>query len=319
MMKKLMLTGFILLASLFTGDLVFAQKLRAVSLGTTGRTIATVPFEVGVQRGYFKEQGLDVRQITINQSDVIIRAIVSNELEFMSIIPTAILASVRGIPVQTIAVNVESAPYVLVGRPEVKSMNDMRGKKVAVSSLVGMSTNVVREIVAKNGLNPERDVIFLAVGGSGARSAALASGFVDAALVTIPLNYELERKGFTRLAWGPDFVRYPLNGIAASTEFLAKNRSLAISLLKGVAAGVKEVKQHKPETIAFIKKYLSLKDEDAASSYDFLVANSQDDLIAEDAIIQSAINFAAQSLKLKPDAVPPIDKVRDWSYAKTLK
>jgi len=318
-MKQLTVTCFILLAPLFASHLVFAQKLKDVTLGTTGKTIATVPFEVSVQRGYFKEQGLDVRQITINQSDVIVRAIVANELEFMSIIPTAILATVRGIPVQTIAVNVESAPYVLVGRPEVKSMSDMRGKKVAVSSLVGMSTNVVREIVSKNGLNPERDVIFLAVGGSGARSAALASGFVDAALVTIPLNYELERKGFTRLAWGPDFVRYPLNGIAASTEFLAKNRPLAISLLKAMAAGVRDVKQRKPETIAFIKKYLSLKDEDATSSYEFLVANSRDDLMTDDATIQSAIAFAAQSLKLKPDAVPSIDKIRDWSYARALR
>jgi NitT/TauT family transport system substrate-binding protein len=317
-MERLTLACFVLLASFFTGDFALAQKLRAISLGTTGRTIATVPFEVAIERGYFKQQGLEVRQITINQSDVIIRAIVSNELEFMSIIPTAILASVRGIPVQTIAVNVESAPYVLVGRPEVKSMSEMKGKKVAVSSLAGMSTAVVREIVAKNGVNPEREVTFIAVGGSSARSAALAAGFVDAALVTMPLNYELERKGFTRLAWGPDFVRYPLNGIAASNEFLEKNRPLAISLLKGVAAGVRDVKQRKSDTIAFIKKYLSLKEDDAANSYEFLVANSREDLIADDSVIQSAINFAAQSLKLKPESVF-IDKVRDWSYAKALK
>jgi NitT/TauT family transport system substrate-binding protein len=317
-MKRFTLIYLLLLLGLFSANIVSAQNLKSISLGTTGKTIATVPFEVSVQRGYFKEQGLDVRQITINQSDVIVRAIVANELQFMSIIPTAILATVRGIPVQTIAVNVESAPYVLVGTPGVKSMSDMKGKKVGVSSLVGMSTNVVREIVAKNGLNPERDVTFIAVGGSGARSAALAAGFVDAALVTIPLNYELERKGFTRLAWGPDFVRYPLNGIAASTEFLPKNRLLAISLLKGLAAGVRDVKQRKAETIAFIKKYLSLQDEDATSSYEFLVANSRDDLIADDPVIQSAINFAAQSLKLKPESVS-IDKVRDWSYAKAIK
>jgi NitT/TauT family transport system substrate-binding protein len=285
----------------------------------TGKTIATVPFEVAIARGYFKQQGLDVKLITINQSDVIVKAIMSDELNFMSIIPTAILAAVRGIPVQTIAVNVESAPYVLVGRPEVKSMSDMKGKKIAVSSLGGMSTILVRQIVALNGLNPDREVTFVAVGGSAARSVSLAAGFVDAALMTVPLNYELERKGFTRLAWGPDFVRYPLNGIAASAEFLAKNRELALSLLKGVAAGVQDVKQRKSDAIGFIKKYLSLQDEDASRSYEFLTANMPDNLMTADATIKAAMEFAAQALKLKPDAVPDIDKVRDWSLARALK
>lgn len=318
-MKRLKLTMVILVAALFSTDSLFAQKLKTVTLGMTGKTIATVPFELAVERGYFKQQGFDIKLITINQSDVIIKAIMSDELNFMSIIPTAILAAVRGIPVQTVAVNVESAPYVLVGKPDVKTMSDMRGKKIAVSSLGGMSTYLVRQIVSLNGLQPDRDVGFIAVGGSGARSVSLSAGFVDAALMTIPLNYELERKGFTRLAWGPDFVRYPLNGIAASAEFLAKNRSMTIALLKAVAAGVQEVKQRKSEAIAFIKKYLSLQDEDASRSYEFLITNMPDNLITADATIKTAMEFAALALKLKPDAVPDIDKVRDWSFARSVK
>jgi len=318
-MRRLTLTILMLFTVVFLASSVFAQKLRTVTLGTTGKTIATVLFEVSTERGHFKQEGLDVKLITINQSDVIIKAIMSNELAFMSIIPTAILAAVRGIPVQTVAVNVDSAPYVLVGRPEVKSMRDMKGKKVAVGSLGGMSTYLLREIVSLNGLHPERDLTFLAIGGSGARAASLASGFVDATLVSVPLNYELERKGFTRLAWGPDFVRYPLNGIAASAEFLAKNRALVLALLRGVAAGVRDVKERKSATIAFIKKYLNLQDEDASRSYEFLASHTPDNLMTDDATIKMAIAFAGQALKLKPDAIPNIDNVRDWSFARALK
>jgi NitT/TauT family transport system substrate-binding protein len=77
-------------------------------------------------------------------------------------------------------------------------MNDLKGKKIAVSSLGGMSTLVVHEIVARSGLDPDRDVTYLAVGGSETRSGAMAAGFVDAALMTIPLNYAPEREGYTR-------------------------------------------------------------------------------------------------------------------------
>jgi ABC-type nitrate/sulfonate/bicarbonate transport system substrate-binding protein len=73
-----------------------------------------------------------------------------------------------------------------------------------------MSTLVVREIVARSGLGPDRDVTYLSVGGSDTRSGAMSAGFVDAALMTIPLNYAPERQGYNRLASGPDYVRYPM-------------------------------------------------------------------------------------------------------------
>ena len=77
----------------------FCQQLRPVTLGLTGKSLSTLVFEISIRKGHFKQQGLDVKLITIRQSDVIIKAIMAGELNFMSIIPTAILASVRGLPI----------------------------------------------------------------------------------------------------------------------------------------------------------------------------------------------------------------------------
>jgi NitT/TauT family transport system substrate-binding protein len=294
----------------------FGQKLRPVTLGFTGKSLTTLFFEISIRRGHFKQQGLDVKLITIRQSDVIIKATMAGELDFMSIIPTAILASVRGLPIRTIAVNVDNAPYVLVGRPQIKSMGDLKGKKIAVSSLGSMSTLVVRQIVARSGLDPDRDVAYLAVGGSETRSGALAAGFVDAALMTIPLNYAPERQGYNRLAWAPDYVRFPINGVSGSPDYFAANRDLAVALLRGMAGGVRDVKQRKAEMVTFLKSYLEIPEDEAAKSYEFLAGHSPDNMIVDDAVIKQAMEFAAFSLKLKPDAVPDISKVRDWSYAR---
>jgi len=318
-MKRYGLMVLFSTATFFLATSGFCQKLRPVTLGLTGKSVATVAFEMSVRRGHFKQEGLDVKFITIRQSDVIIKAIMAGELNFMSIIPTAILASVRGLPIRTFAVNLDNAPYVLVGRPQIKSMSDLKGKKIAVSSLGGMSTLVVREIVARNGLEPDRDVIYLAVGESETRSGAMAAGFVDAALVTIPLNYNLERQGYNRLAWGPDFVRYPMNGISGSPDFFAANRDLVLALLRGVAGGVRDVKQRRSEMIPFLKEYLEVPEDEAAKSYDFLLSHMPDNMIVDDAVIRKAMEFAAYALKLKADAVPDISKVRDWSYARAAK
>jgi NitT/TauT family transport system substrate-binding protein len=317
MKRAFTLTLFFLTTCLVTPG--FCQKLRPVTLGLTGRSLTTLIFEMSIRRGHFKQQGLDVKLITIRQSDVIIKATMAGELTLMSVIPTAILASVRGLPIRTIAVNVDNAPYVLVGRPQIKTMNDLKGKKIAVSSLGSMSTLVVREIVARSGLDPDRDVTYLAVGGSETRSGAMAAGFVDAALMTIPLNYAPERQGYNRLAWAPDYVRFPMNGISGSPDFFAANRELVLALLRGMAGGVREVKEKKSEMISFLKGYLEVPEDEAAKSYDFLVGHMPDNFIADDAVIRQAMQFAASALKLRPDAVPDISKVRDWSYARAAK
>jgi NitT/TauT family transport system substrate-binding protein len=301
---------------LFLASPGFCQKLRSVTLGLTGKSLTTVIFETSMRRGHFKQQGLDVKLITIRQSDVIVKAIMASELNFMSVIPTAILASVRGLPIRTIAVNVDNAPYVLIGRPQIKSMSDLKGKKIAVSSLGGMSTLLVREMVARAGLDPDRDVTYLAVRGSETRSGAMGAGFVDAALMTIPLNYAPERQGYTRLAWAPDYVRYPMNGVSGAPDYFAANRELVLALLRGMAAGVRDVKQRKSEMVPFVKSYLEVPEDEAAKSYDSLVNHMPDNMIVDDAVIKQAMEFAASSLKLKTDAVPDISKIRDWSYAR---
>jgi ABC-type nitrate/sulfonate/bicarbonate transport system substrate-binding protein len=179
-----------------------------------------------------------------------------------------------------------------------------------------MSTLVVREIVARGGLDPDRDVTYLAVGGSETRSGAMAAGFVDAALMIIPMNYTPERQGYNRLAWGPDYVRYPTNGISGLPDYFAANRDLVLAVLRGVAGGIRDVKQRKSEMITFLKSYLEVPEDEAAKSYEFLVSHMPDNMIVDDAVIRQGMEFAASALKLKPDAVPDISKVRDWSYAR---
>jgi hypothetical protein len=67
--------------------------------------------------------------------------------------------------------------------------------------------------------------------------------------------------------------------------------------------------------VSLIKSYLRIGDEEAEKSYEFLVKDIPPHLVPDDSVIRSAMNFAAKSLKLQPDAVPDISKVRDWSLA----
>ena len=104
MSRHWMLTWVALAIMIILSQPGFAQPLKTVTMVRTTGSIGMVPLEFSVNRSYFKKQGLDVQLITVRQSDMIIAATVSGELNFMDIIPTAILASVRGLPIRTIAV-----------------------------------------------------------------------------------------------------------------------------------------------------------------------------------------------------------------------
>jgi len=117
-MKQLRILALIVFAgTIIFSQPSFSQQLKTVTMARTTGSIGMVPLEFGINRGYFKRQGLDVQLIRVRQSDVIIAATVNGDLNFMDIIPTAILASVRALPIRTIAVVLKSAPYVLVRQP----------------------------------------------------------------------------------------------------------------------------------------------------------------------------------------------------------
>lgn len=315
-MKRQLLAIVILCASTVCfGNAGYSQQLKTVTMARTTGSIGMVPLEVSVNRGYFKRQGLDVKLITIRQSDVIIAATMTGELNFIDIIPTAILASVRGLPIKTIAVVLKSAPYLLIGQSNLRSPSDLKGKKIGVSSVGSMSAYLVRELVARSGLNPDRDVTLLAIGGTAARTAALFGGSIDAALIVAPDNYALERKGYRRLLVASDYVNYPLSGVAASSDQLVQNKAMVISFLKGLLQGARFVRENKSDAVSFIKSYLKVPDEEAEKSYDFLIKEMPQDLIPDDQIMRTGMEFARHSLKMAPEAVPDIAKVRDWSFA----
>jgi NitT/TauT family transport system substrate-binding protein len=300
-------------------QLAYTQPLKTVTMARTTGSIGMVPLELAVNQGYFKRQGLDVKLITIRQSDVIIAATMIGELNFMDIIPTAVLASVRGLPIKTVAVALKSAPYLLIGQPSLRAPSELKGKKIGVSSVGSMSAYLVREIVARNGLNPDRDVTLLAIGGTAARTAALFGGTIDAALVVAPDNIALERKGYKRLLVASDYVNYPLSGVATSSEQLVKNRAMVISFLKSLLEGSRFVREKRSDTVDFIKAYLKVPDDEAEKSYDFLVKEMPQGLIPDDAVIRTAMEFARHALKMSAEAVPDISKVRDWSFAEAAR
>jgi hypothetical protein len=83
-----------------------------------------------------------------------------------------------------------------------------------------------------------------------------------------------------------------------------------------VNGAIRDAKQWKSEMTTYLKSYVDVLEGEAAKSYEFLVNHMRDNMIVDDAVVKQTMEFAAASLKLKPDAVPDIFKILDWSYAR---
>ena len=71
-----------------------------------------------------------------------------------------------------------------------------------------------------------------------------------------------------------------------SPDYFAANRDLVLAVLRGIAGGVRDVKQRKSEMITFLKSYLDVPEDEAAKSYEFLVSHMPDNMIVDDAVIK---------------------------------
>jgi NitT/TauT family transport system substrate-binding protein len=134
-------------------------------------------YAYGEQRGFFKQEGLDIRIVVI-KPHLATATLLSGDTQFTAQFQTAFYAGLRGAPVKALFV-VHSGPgWYIVVRPEIKTGKDLKGKSIAVSGLGTSTQYVAMKAAAYFGLNPQRDLTYLGVGEDQAKLSAFKSGVV---------------------------------------------------------------------------------------------------------------------------------------------
>jgi NitT/TauT family transport system substrate-binding protein len=139
---------------------------------------------------------------------------------------------------------------MLIARPNIKKLTDLKDKRVAVSTYGSIPHVMLREALASAGMNPEKDITVLALGGSGDRLAALAAGIVDATPLDVAYVQRTEKLGFTNLLYLGDAVNLRLGGFAVNMDKIQRNPEQISRVVRATLKGVRFLKNNKPETLA---------------------------------------------------------------------
>ncbi|HUF43083.1 MAG TPA: ABC transporter substrate-binding protein [Verrucomicrobiae bacterium] len=177
----------------------------------------------------------------------------------------------------------------LVAAPEVKTIAGLKGRSIGVTSIGGSLDYAAREILAKNGLNPERDARFVGLAQS-EQMLALSSGSIQAAMLTPPFDSMMEKKGFRRLVFVGDVLDYPQGGLATTDKKIQENPAQVKRVLRSMLKSLVRIRQDRDEIIGYIAKRWKMDPEFATSSYETMLKAYSTDGTTSTQSIQSVLN-----------------------------
>jgi NitT/TauT family transport system substrate-binding protein len=245
-----------------------AQTIKVPYVSISG---FQAPLYLGERAGLFKKNQLDAELIYMPGGSLIVQTLLSGEVGVASLAPpSAVSAWARGADLAIVAGGIERALNVVMVNPKIKRVDDLRGKRVAISRFGSLSDVSLRDALAYHKVKAQ-EVSIAQMGGLGERMVALTSGVVDGAILNVDQVYQAEKLGFHVLI---DMGKLPLNystqGIVVSGDFLRAQRGVVKRFLRVYIEGIKVFKTERELSIATLGRYIKTNDREVlAKTYDF--------------------------------------------------
>jgi NitT/TauT family transport system substrate-binding protein len=249
-----------------------------VNFGVTFRNARLASLWVAEEEGFFKKQGLDVKTVNISGGTQGAQMMVSGGVDVSFDDPiTCIVSTAGGVPVVDIFAGTPTMPFLLVGAPAVKSITELKGKRVGSSGL-GLSASRLALLVGlkRFGLDVDRDQItVVAAGQEPERIAGVSSGAIAATVLSPEFRTKLDQLGLNMLA---DLRTLNISWETASVITTAKNMQTKRDTLERVIRALLQGNAyvlnpaHRSRIVEMLHSQLALKSpQDAVAVYDDLI------------------------------------------------
>jgi NitT/TauT family transport system substrate-binding protein len=286
-----------------------------LTLGLTTRNGSTsLPFVIAEEKGLFKSEGLNAI-VVIMQNQVVVNGVVTRNVDYGGTFSNFVGAAISGLPVRIVMSAMDGSDHYLVTSGSVKRVEDLKGKRFGISSFGGTPHSEAVMILRKYGLNPEKDVTFLQIGGSSSRYAALESGSIQAAMLVPPFNNFATKRGFNQLMSFNEIMNIPLGGLAVHIQKMKETPDEIVKMIKAVLKATDYIRTRKSEMLSFLETRWGIKEADVRDSiYRDMVGLFTRDGIASDETMNNVVQLVRDTRKSKDDKTLP--DIVDWSFAK---
>ncbi len=255
----------ILACTVFNLRAANAQERRRIRVSNATLSYSALPLVAAREWKLFHEQGLEV-EVILMRSAAAVAALVSGDLDYQSGIgPASISATLTGVDSRALWSSTNRITYWLMAKPEIKNLNQLRGKKIGVSGLGGTSHVALSIALEKRGIGPKDFAAVSVPGGNLVQS--LDSGFVDAAALNPPTMFFAQRRGFVRVLDIGSLVEMASGGLTAMTKTIRSRPDEVKRVIRALQLGKRAMLANRERTLALITGVLKMDKETAVETY----------------------------------------------------
>ena len=245
---------------------------KKVRVSIPGANVTYLPFYAAKDKGYYKEEGIDIEFILM-PANLASTAVLTGDIDYNGAVTGVIAAAVRGQPIKAVIFTMRSPVQGLMAKPDIKDLQQLKGRKIGVSSPGSTTDLSTRHILRRQGFEFGRDYSIVYIATEPGRLAALETGVLDAAMLSVPENIIARQRGFNELALSADFMEFPQNGFGASNKKIKENPEEITRMVRATLRGLVFVSDNKNKDacLDIIMKNWGIKSRAMASEmYDYM-------------------------------------------------
>jgi NitT/TauT family transport system substrate-binding protein len=316
-MSRLTVCLVVVLICIGTSSWAAQSGSEKVVFSIPSRSIAAVDLYIAKERGFFREEGLDVDIVQI-RGNVAIAAALSGQVQATNGIGTVIRALERSdVPLKILTVSLKRNLFWLVARPGITSISQLKGKILGTTTFGGSQHTAATRLIRKGGVDPDKDLTVVVGGDVPAQLQSLISGAIDVAALSPP-TVILARDKFHMNILGSamEDVANLQNGTAVTEKLLRDNRVLLKRILRARAKANRYFWENESGTSEVLAKFQNVDNAVARESYRLAKAAFTSDGIPSAKEIEEFLKADAELLKLREPVFPA--KIFDFSLQREI-
>jgi NitT/TauT family transport system substrate-binding protein len=234
------------------------EKMRVLYSAGGSHNSVWIPHEAGI----FRKHGLDVELLFVAGGSTTAQVVQSGQAPIGIFTGSAVVSSgLAGGDLVAVAGVMNVIPFFVMGRPEIRRVEDLKGKKVGITRFGSASDFALRYTEEKWPVKRGRDFAVIQNGSMPANLLALKSGAADGAMLSTEFAALIRRDGFRELADVASLgLHFPTSAIITTRSFLRRNENAVRKFLRGFVEGIHYAKTHREFSIDILRKYLKNED-----------------------------------------------------------
>src|SRR5438309_4279599 len=301
----------VILTIIFLQNSAQAEDRIRIGFSAVIASYSTLP--LGQKRGFLQEEGLQAEFIRMNAT-VGLTTLITEEIDYYTQLGGGVAAAIRGAPVKIVACFVPGPTATLVARPEFKSVRELKGKTIGIDVFGSNLDIIARNVFKHSGIDPDKEMKFLAAGPMEARFSSMKQGLIAATLGSPPTDFLGKKLGFVVLARANELFNFPVSGLIANAK---KIKERPDEIRRAIKAGIKAnryIRQNRDGTLPIMAEWLKIDTAMAAATYDSSVKTFSEDLSLPDGGLRLLIDEAKRVAKVSREV--SLSEVADLSILK---